>query len=107
MWISCVLSVSLSSSFPLFFGLPTEVILPALLFPVKSPVASAVYFNSTNKTVIGSKDSLDRSFQGIFNRINNWISEGSGWMIESVDVEYVNVSIYSPLSGSLYVESIA
>ena len=84
--------------------MPTEVILPAILFPIKSPVASAVCFNSTNKTVNSSKDSLDRSFQEIFNRINNWISEGSGWVIESVDVEYVNVSIYSPLSGSLYIE---
>ena len=63
-----------------------------------------VYFNSTIKTVISSKDSLDRSFQKIFNRIDNWISEGSGWIIESTNGEYVNVSIYSPLSGSSYIE---
>ena len=35
------------------------------------------YFNSTTKTKIGLGDSLDRSFQEIFNRIDNWINEGS------------------------------
>ena len=35
------------------------------------------YFNSTTKTKIGLRDSLDRSFQEIFNRIDNWINEGS------------------------------
>ena len=48
-----------------------------------------VYFNSTTKTVISSdKHMLDKSFQEIFYRIDNWINEGSGWVIESVDAEY-------------------
>ena len=63
-----------------------------------------VYFDSTTKTVIGPKDSLDKSFQEIFNRIDKWISEGPGSVIESTDREYVNVSIYSPLSLSSYIE---
>ena len=25
-------------------------------------------------------------------RIDNWINEGSGWVIESVDAEYMNIS---------------
>ena len=29
--------------FPLFFALPTKVILSAILFPIESPVASAVF----------------------------------------------------------------
>ena len=41
-----------------------------------------VYFNSTPKTVINSdKYDLDKSFQEIFYRIDNWINEGSGWII--------------------------
>ena len=48
---------------------------------------------------------LDKSFQEIFYRIDDWINEGSGWMIESLDAECVNISIYSPLSGSTYTES--
>ena len=33
-----------------------------------------VYFHSTTKTVIGPGDSLDKSFQEVFSRIDNWIS---------------------------------
>ena len=37
-------------------------------------------------------------------RTDNWIDEGSGWVIESVNRKYVNISIFSPLSGSSYLE---
>ena len=37
-------------------------------------------------------------------RIDNWINEGSGWIVESIDGEYVNISAYSPLVGSTYIE---
>ena len=57
------------------------------------------FFNSTNKTVINSKYMLKKSFQKIIYRIDNWINEGPGWVIESIDAEYVNISILSPLSG--------
>ena len=63
-----------------------------------------VYFNSTTKTVINSKYDLDRSIPEILYRIDNWINEGSGWVVESIEAEYVNISIYSPLSGSSYIE---
>ena len=36
---------------------------------------------------------LDKSFQDILYRIDNWINEGSGWVIKSADAEYVNISI--------------
>ena len=65
---------------------------------------SPVYFNSITKTVINFKYILEKSFQEILYRIDNWINEGSGWVIESVDAEYVNISIYSPLSESTYIE---
>ena len=63
-----------------------------------------VYFNSAIKTVINSEYNLDKSFQEILHRINNWINEGYDLEIESTETEYVNVSIYSPLSGSTYIE---
>ena len=64
-----------------------------------------VYFNSATKTVINSdKYDLDKSFQEILCRIENWINEGSGWIIESINGEYVNISMYSPLIGSTYIE---
>ena len=64
-----------------------------------------VYFNSTTKTVINSdKYMLDRSFQEILYQIDNWINEGSGSAIESMSSEYMNISIYSPLSGISNIE---
>ena len=64
-----------------------------------------VYFNSATRAVISSdKYGLDKSFQEILYRIDNWIIEGSGWIIESIDGEYVNISAYSPLMGSTYIE---
>ena len=65
---------------------------------------SSVYFNSTTKTVINSEFNLNKSFQEILHRIDNWINEGSGGIVESIDGEYVNISAYSPLVGSTYIE---
>ena len=36
--------------------------------------------------------------------IDNWISEGSAWITESTDRESANISIYSSLSWSFYIE---
>ena len=66
---------------------------------------SPVYFNSTTKTVINFKYHLHKYFQKVLYRINNWINEGSGWVIESIDAECVNISVFSPLSGSTYIKS--
>ena len=64
-----------------------------------------VYFNSATKTVINChKYDLDKSFQKFLYRIDNWINEGSGWIIESIEAQYVNFSDYSPLIGSTYIE---
>ena len=65
---------------------------------------SPVYFNSTTKTVINSEFNLDKSFQEILYRTDNWINEGCGWIVESIDGEYVNISAYSPLVRSTYIE---
>ena len=56
-----------------------------------------VYFISATKTVINPEYMLDKSFQEILYRIDNCINEGSGWVIELIEAEYVNISIYSPL----------
>ena len=47
---------------------------------------------------------LDRSLQEILYRIDNWISERSGWTTESLQSQYVNVFIYSQHSGSTYIK---
>ena len=65
---------------------------------------SPVYFNSANKTLIHSEYNLDKIFQEVLYRIDNWINEGSGWIIESINGEYVNISMYSSLVGSTFVK---
>ena len=47
---------------------------------------------------------LDQSFQEILYRIDNWINQGSGWIVESIEGFYLNVSSYSSLIGSTYIE---
>ena len=59
-----------------------------------------VYFNSATTTVINSEYDLDKPFQEILYRIDNWINEGSGWIIESIVGACLNIFIYSLLSAS-------
>ena len=65
---------------------------------------TAVYSNCTTKRVIDSKYDLDKSFEEVFNRFDNWIYEGSGWIFESIDSEHVKIFIFSPLPRSSYNE---
>ena len=68
----------------------------------KTPV-----FFSTPQTIINNTEinaSLEASKQIILNKIAIWISEGSGWTIESVDNHYLNVVTFQPLTGSSYIK---
>ena len=65
------------------------------------------YFNSTTDLIINETDiklSLQASQQQILNKIAQWISEGSGWTILSIENHYINIANYSPLKGSSYIE---
>ena len=65
-----------------------------------------IYFNSITKTVINLdfEYSIDKSFEEILYRIDNSINEGSGWVVESINNEYVNISMYAPFFGSSFIE---
>ena len=63
-----------------------------------------VYFNSVTKTVINHRFRLENSFQEILYMIDVWINNGSGWNVESIESQYINISTYRPLSGSSYVK---
>ena len=55
---------------------------------------TTVYFNSTAKTVINLNNyGLNKSFQQVFYRLDNWINAGSVSTIEYIDLEYINISI--------------
>ena len=36
--------------------------------------------------------------------IDVWINNGSGWIIKLIKSQYINISIYKPLSGSCYID---
>ena len=59
-----------------------------------------VYFNSVTKTVINHRFRLENSFQEILYMIDVWINNGSGWNVESIESQYINISTYRPLAGS-------
>ena len=63
-----------------------------------------VYFNSSTKTIINHRHKLNQSFQEILCRIDAWIDKGSGWIIESIESQYINISTYRPLVGSSYID---
>ena len=54
--------------------------------------------------MINHRISLENSFQKILYRIDNWINKGSGWTVELIEPQYINVSTYRPLSGGSYAQ---
>ena len=62
-----------------------------------------VYFNSVTKTVINQRFRLENSFQEILYMIYHCINEVSGWIVESIESQYIDISTYRPLSGSSYI----
>ena len=70
-------------------------------------VEKSAYFNSKAQTIINNteiNEALQMSKQNILNQISQWISEGSGWTIQSVDSHYLNIVKYKPISGSSYIK---
>ena len=68
-------------------------------------ISKTAYFNSVAQTIINHTeiaDALQLSNQQILNKVAQWISEGSGWLIKSVDNHYLNIVKYQPLKGSNY-----
>ena len=66
-----------------------------------------VFFNSTADLIINETDIklvIQASQQQILNKIAQWISEGSGWTIQSIENHYINIVNYSPLKGSSYIK---
>ena len=63
-----------------------------------------VYFNSSTKTIINNRFKLEHAFQEILYRIDAWINKGSGWIIESIESQYINISTHRPLVESSYIE---
>ena len=72
-----------------------------IVFEYKEP-----YFRCKAFTIMNTDeiiDALDQAAEEINNVIANWLSEGSGWIIEEILHHYVNIVKYVPLRGNSYI----
>ena len=53
---------------------------------------TSVYFNSLTKTIISNRFKSENSFQEVLYRIDCWINERSGWIFETIESQYINIS---------------
>ena len=70
-------------------------------------IYKTAFFNGKAKTITKVDDiepELNMSRQEILNVIDKWVSEGSGWVIDRIDSQYLNVTLYKPLNGSSCIE---
>ena len=64
------------------------------------------YFNSTAFTILNETkiiEALDKAAEEINNKIAEWLSEGSGWIIVEIISHFVNIVKYLPLRGNSYI----
>ena len=76
-------------------------------FENSETVYKTAYFNSKPQTIINNveiPEALQLSKEQILDIIAQWISEGSGWTIESVDNHHLNIVQYQPMKGSSYIK---
>ena len=65
------------------------------------------YFNGKTKTLTNLDDieyGINESDHRIMYFVNQWVSEGSGWTIDRLVGDFLNITLYNPLSGSSYVK---
>ena len=69
-------------------------------------IKEPAYLNAEKQTItndVGIAELLQITQQQILNKIQKWISKGSGWTIKSVDGHFINVIKYRPLRGHSYI----
>ena len=45
------------------------------------------------------KGYIEDTFEKINNKIDEWVTEGSGWEVEKIELVYVNITRFQPLQG--------
>ena len=58
------------------------------------------------KDLILQLEAIKSSIKDLFSDLLNdyWINEGCGWIAESIESQYINISTYKPLLGSSYID---
>ena len=68
-------------------------------------ITKQAFFNCKTFIILKQKDfygMLEYKTNQIINKIGDWLSEGSGWVISSVDAHYFNVVKCTHLNTSFY-----
>ena len=68
----------------------------------REPYFNAGPFTVTNR--IDIEESIDNGIERILELIAVWLSEGSGWVFESVELHIINIVSYFPLRGTSYIK---
>ena len=68
----------------------------------REPYFNAGPFTVTNR--IDIEESIDNGIERILELIAVWLSEGSGWVFESVELHIINIVSYFPLRGTSYIQ---
>ena len=68
----------------------------------REPYFNAGPFTVTN--IIDIEESIDNGIERILELIAVWLSEGSGWVFESVELHIINIVSYFPLRGTSYIQ---
>ena len=62
-----------------------------------------IYLRSDAITLTNNRFSLNHAFITIFNLLDKWQGEGSGWVIDKGQDIHININNYEPLAGSSYI----
>ena len=54
--------------------------------------------------MINNRFKLEHAFQEILYKIDAWIEKGSGWITESIELQYISILTYRPLVGRSYID---
>ena len=54
--------------------------------------------------MINNRFKIEDSFQEMLYMIDTSINEGSSWIVESIESQYINISTYRTLSGISYID---
>ena len=69
-------------------------------------IEKTAFFNGKVQKILNETEiaeSLKITQNQITNKIQQWISEGSAWLIQSVNSHFINLVKYQPLRGSSYI----
>ena len=63
---------------------------------------TSIYLRSNAITVTRQRFYLNDAFNDIYDLLDKWQGEASGWVINRIDDIHININKYEPLSGSSY-----